>query len=144
MRRIGSSGRLIAALDFFNPRPYIAGAWILALATAGCTVGRYYTNTPLQGDPAALIQGQSTKGDVLRLFGPPTRITHQTGGDAFVYTYQQLNTSTFRVQDPVVGYNWFTYNRQIDRRDTLVVLFDFTGIVRSYAVNHHVEDMPPL
>jgi len=118
----------------------IAMAW----CTAGCTIGRYYTNTPLIGDPSALVQGESTKSDVLRLFGPPTTVTHQTNGDTFTYSYEQLNTSTLQVRDPVIGYNWFTYNRQIDRRDTLMVLFDFTGIVRSYAVNHQVADIPPL
>jgi hypothetical protein len=114
------------------------------MVASGCTIGRYYNNAPLRAAPAAIVEGQSTKSDVLRQFGPPTQIMHQTGGDAFVYTYQQYNYSSFRVQDPILGYNWFSYSRQLENRDRLLVLFDFTGIVRSVAIEHQVEDMPVL
>jgi len=117
---------------------------LITFGAGGCTIGRYYTNTPLRGDPAMLVEGRTTRSEVLRLFGPPTTITHQTDGDAFVYLYRQINASTFRLRDPVIGYNWFTYDRQVDRRDTLVVILDFTGVVQSYAIDHRVEDMPPL
>jgi outer membrane protein assembly factor BamE (lipoprotein component of BamABCDE complex) len=119
-------------------------ALALACLAAGCTIGRYYYGTPLQADPSVLVQGQSTKSDVLRLLGPPVRITHQTNGDAFVYVYERQNSSSFRVTDPVTGTNWFTYSRLLDDRDTLLVLFDFTGVVRGVAEDHHVEHMPPL
>jgi hypothetical protein len=115
-----------------------------AVVVNGCTIGRYYNGAPLRAEPAAIVEGQSTRGDVLRQFGPPTQIMHQTDGDAFVYTYQQYNYSSFRVQDPVLGYTWFTYSRQLENRDRLLVLFDFTGVVRSVAIDHHVADMPPL
>ena len=115
-----------------------------ALLLGGCTIGRYYNGAPLRAAPSSLVEGQSTKHDVLRLFGPPTQITHQTDGDAFVYTYVQDNYSSFRVQDPILGVNWFTYTRQLENRDRLLVLFDFTGVVRSVAIDHHVEEMPVL
>ena len=57
----------------------------------------------MRAEPSTLVQGQSTKSDVLRLFGPPTQIMHQTDGDAFVYTYRQYNYSSFHVQDPREG-----------------------------------------
>ena len=117
---------------------------LTATAAAGCTIGRYYTGVPLRGEPSALVEGESTRSDVLRLFGPPTEITHQPSGDAFVYRYQQENTSTLRLQDPVTGVNWFTYSRDLNQRDTLVVIFDFTGVVRSYAVDHRTEELPEL
>jgi len=82
--------------------------------------------------------------DVLRLFGPPTQIIHRTDGDAFEYTYQQYNYSSLQLQDPITGINWFTYTREFDNRDRLLVLFDFTGVVRSVAVDHHVGEMPVL
>jgi outer membrane protein assembly factor BamE (lipoprotein component of BamABCDE complex) len=116
----------------------------VSLLCGACTIGRYYTGAPLRGDASALIEGQSTKSDVLRLFGPPTGISHQTDGDAFVYLYVKQNTSTLNVRDPVIGYTWFTYSRSLSNRDTLVVLFDFRGIVRSVAVAHEVEEMPVL
>src|SRR5262245_50207238 len=124
--------------------PWRTAALACCLWLSGCTIGRYYTGAPLRAEPSAVIEGQSTKSDVLRLFGPPTQINHQSDGDAFVYLYRQQNTSTFRVQDPFIGFNWFTYSRYLDSRDTLVVFFDFAGIVRNVAVDHQVEEMPIL
>jgi outer membrane protein assembly factor BamE (lipoprotein component of BamABCDE complex) len=116
----------------------------LVLLVTGCTVARYYRGAPLHGEPSALVEGQSTKSDVLRMFGPPTLITHQTDGDAFVYTYQQQNFSSFTVQEPFTGQRIFTFRRQLDNRDTLVVFFDFVGVVRGVAADHQTEHMPPL
>lgn len=116
----------------------------LALLVSGCTIGRYYKDAPLRADPSALVEGRSTKSDVLHLCGPPTRIEHQTDGDAFIYTYQQQNLSSITLQEPITGQRLFTYRRQLDNRDTLVVLFDFAGVVRAVAIDHHVEDMPPI
>lgn len=116
----------------------------LALLSTGCTVARYYNGVPLRGDPAVVVEGQSTKGDVLRLFGPPQQITHQTDGDAFVYAYERQNYSSIRLRDPITGTTWFTYTRQLGSQDRLVVLFDYTGIVRGVAVDHHTEEMPVL
>ena len=121
----------------------LAGAAAFLLLS-GCTIARYYTGNPLRDAPTHLVEGQSTKHDVLQLFGPPTQITHQTNGDAFVYTYEQYNYSSFQVRDPILGYTWFTYTRQHDNRDRLLVLFDFTGVVRDVAVDHQVGDMPVL
>jgi hypothetical protein len=114
------------------------------MLVSGCTVARYYQDVPLRGDPSVLVEGQSTKSDVLRLFGPPQQIQHQTNGDTFVYAYEQTNYSSLRLQDPITRINWFTYIRQLDNHDRLVVLFDFAGVVRGVAVDHHTQDMPVL
>lgn len=121
-----------------------AASFVALAGLGGCTVARYYQDVPLRGDPAALVEGHSTKSDVLRLFGPPQRIEHQTDGDTFVYAYERENYSSFRVQDPITGINWFTYTRQLDNHDRLVVLFDYAGTVRGIAVDHHTEEMPVL
>jgi len=113
-------------------------------AAAGCTIGRYYNGAPLRAEPSAIVQGQSTKSDVLRQFGPPTQIMHQTDGDAFVYLYEQYNYSSFRLQDPITRISWFTYSRSLDNRDRLLVMFDFTGVVRGVAIDHQVAAMPSL
>ena len=123
---------------------YLASVVALAALANGCTIGRYYAGAPLHGDPAALVEGQSTKSDVLRLFGPPTQMTHQTDGDAFVYAYERENLSSFTITEPFSGQRLFTYRRDLDNRDALVVLFDFTGVVRGVAVDHRTEQMPPL
>ena len=123
----------------------LAGAGcVLVCTTAGCTIGRYYYGAPLRAEPTALVEGQSTKHDVLQLFGPPTQIMHATNGDAFVYTYEQYNYSSFHLQDPITGINWFTYSRELENRDRLLVLFDFAGVVHSVAVDHQVAEMPAL
>jgi len=121
--------------------------WLLLglLLTAGCTtIGRSYRGVPLRGDPSAIVEGQSTKSDVLRLFGPPDVINHQTTGDAFVYRYRRQNSTQVRVQDPITNINWFTYNRLNEQFDRMVVIFDFIGIVRGVAHEQNVEDMPIL
>jgi len=114
------------------------------LIASGCTIGRAYIGAPLRAEPTTLVEGESTKHEVLQLFGPPTQILHQTDGDAFVYTYEQYNYSSLRVEDPITRINWFTYTRQLENRDRLVVLFDFTGVVRRVAIDHQVEAMPVL
>lgn len=111
----------------------------------GCVITRYYAGAPLHGDPAVVVKGQSTKSDVLQLFGPPTQITHQTDGDAFVYAYGRWNYSSITVAEPIfTGQRIFTYTRGFDGRDTLVVLFDFYGVVRGVAVQHQTGKMPAL
>jgi hypothetical protein len=117
---------------------------VVALLSGGCTIARWYSGVPLHGDPAVLVQGESTKSDVLRLFGPPTQITHQTDGDAFVYAYDRWNYSSLTVVEPITGQRVFSYTRGFNNRDRLVVLFDFYGVVRGVAVEHRTEKMPPL
>lgn len=117
---------------------------VAATLASGCTVARYYQDVPLRGDPSVLVEGESTKSDVLRLFGPPQQIQHQTNGDTFVYAYERTNYSSLRLQDPITRINWFTYIRQLDNHDRLVVLFDFAGVVRGVAVDHHTQEMPVL
>lgn len=122
------------------------GLGLLALVAGlpGCTIARYYEGQPLRGDPWRIKQGESTRSEVLREFGPPTLIMHQTNGDAFVYEYERLNYSSFKLQDPITGINWFTYTRQFDNRDRLLVVIDFTGVVRDVAIDHQVDAMPSL
>ena len=124
--------------------PSLLWACALALSAGGCTVARFYNGAPLRSDAAGIVEGASTKSDVLRLFGPPTFIEHQTDGDAFVYRYAQENFSSITIQEPFSGQRLFTYRRQFDNRDTLVVLLDFVGVVRGVSIDHRVEDMPLL
>jgi len=126
---------------YFRALVILAG---VALLNQGCTIARWYSGAPLHGDPAVLVKGQSTKGDVLQLFGPPTQITHQTDGDAFVYAYDRWNYSSLTVAEPITGQRVFTYTRGFNSRDRLVVLFDYFGVVRGVAVEHETQRMPPL
>lgn len=122
----------------------IAGVVALTLAAPGCTIARYYSGVPPRAEASVLVEGESTKSDVLRVFGPPTQITHQTDGDAFVYAYDRINFSSITLQEPITGQRVFTYRREFDNRDRLIVLFDFGGVVRGVAAEHQTEHMPPL
>lgn len=139
----GAAG-LVRRVRWLQPALRAGALAGLICATAGCTIGRYYNGAPLRAEPTAIVQGQSTKSDVLRQFGPPTQIMHQTDGDAFVYLYEQYNYSSFHLQDPITAINWFTYSRSLDNRDRLLVTFDFTGVVRGVAIDHQVAAMPSL
>jgi hypothetical protein len=116
----------------------------VAAAVGGCTVERYYIGAPLRGDPAVLVKGESTKADVLRLFGPPFRITYQTDGDAFMYMYDRENYSSITLREPISGQMIFSYHRDFSMRDSLVVLFDYAGVVNGVAVDHRTEELPAL
>ena len=126
----------------FRALVVIAG---VAFLNGGCVIGRWYSGVPLHGDPAVLVKGESTKADVLQVFGPPTQITHQTDGDAFVYAYDRWNYSAIILAEPIfTGQRIFTYTREFDNRDRLVVLFDFYGVVRGVAAQHETQQMPHL
>jgi hypothetical protein len=116
----------------------------VTLLEGGCTIARWYSGVPLRGDPAVLVKGESTKSDVLQLFGPPTQMAHQTDGDAFIYAYDRWNYSSLTVAEPITGQRLFTYTWGFNNRDRLVVLFDYFGIVRGVAVERETEKMPPL
>jgi len=124
--------------------PLAIVAVTVAVLVGGCTVGRYYRGVPLRADPNSLQEGESTRRDVLRLFGPPDRILQNASGDTFIYEYERENYSSFRLQDPVIRFTWFTYSRSLGQRDRLVVVFDLSGVVRGVAVDQHTEDLPML
>ena len=118
---------------------------LLATMAAGCTIGRSYQGVPLVADPSLIVAGESTKSDVLRVFGPPEQIAHQTDGDAFIYRYSQQNFSSITIEEPVfTGMMLFSYRRQFDAGDRMVVLFDFDGVVRAVAMENQTEDLPLL
>ncbi len=134
-----------------TPEPLIS--WTLARATCalalilalnGCTIARWYSGVPPRAESTVLVQGQSTKSEVLQIFGAPTQIAHQTDGDTFIYTYDRWNYSSFTIAEPFTGQRIFSYTRGFNNRDRLVVLFDYGGVVRAVAVEHETKAMPRL
>lgn len=112
---------------------------------AGCTITRLYGGVPFRGDPAQIVQGKSTRSDVLRILGPPDSIEHQVWGDAFVYRYRQVNSASITIDDIFfTGQTIFSFGRTFDRSDTIVVLFDFSGVVSGIAVSRYTQDLPAL
>ncbi|HYD47524.1 MAG TPA: hypothetical protein VEB21_04220 [Terriglobales bacterium] len=125
-------------------RPAI-GLLVLVLLLAGCSIGRTYSGVPLRGDPQRLVEGRSTRTEVLAELGPPEAIIHQTSGDAFVYRYRQINSSSLTINDPFfLRQPVFSYSREHRASDTLVVLFDFHGTVRSIVRDRDTEELPFL
>ena len=124
--------------------PLAIAAVAVAMLIGGCTIGRYYRGVPLRADPNGLQEGESTRHDVLNVFGPPDRILQNASGDTFIYEYERENYSSFRLQDPIIRFTWFTYSRSLGQRDRLVVVFDLGGVVRGVAVDQHTEELPML
>jgi hypothetical protein len=123
----------------------ILTAAILLSGSSGCTITRLYGGAQLRGDPAQIIEGKSTRSDVLKLLGPPDSIEHQVWGDAFVYRYRQINSASITVEDFMfTGQTIFTFGRTFDNTDTLIVLFDVEGIVNGVASDTDTEQMPLL
>lgn len=129
-----------------------AGAGLLALAftlssavcvAAGCTVTRVYRGSPLRAEPeAALLPGATTKEEVLRVFGPPDGLARQMDGDVFVYRYRRTNTSSFRIEEPVVtGFQLFRYTRSFEKHDSLVLLFGAQGVLREYGYAEGTDEL---
>lgn len=112
---------------------------------SGCTITRLYGGAQLRGDPAQIVKGESTRGEILELLGPPDSIEHQVWGDAFVYRYRQVNSASITIDDFLfTGQTIFSFGRTFDHSDTLIVLFDFNGVVNAVAVDRDTDDLPLL
>ncbi len=118
---------------------------LLVQLCSGCTITRLYGGAQFRGDPAEIREGQSTRSDVLKLLGPPDAIEHQVWGDAFVYRYRQINSASITIDDFFfTGQTIFSFERTFDNSDTLIVLFDFDGIVNGIAADRDTDEMPLL
>ena len=113
------------------------------LAAPGCSVSRTYKGSKIRAIPAEhLIPGKTTKSQVLRIFGPPDEIMPQHDGDLFAYRYGRKNTESFKVEEPIfTGLQLFKYSLSRQKRDSLVVLFDEEGVVRSFAFSNGTEEL---
>jgi outer membrane protein assembly factor BamE (lipoprotein component of BamABCDE complex) len=100
----------------------------------GCSIGRVYIGSEIRDDPKEKIKtGSTTKSEILETFGPPDRIQKQYDGDIFVYAYLRKNSSKFTIEEPyITNLTLFQYSRIQQKKDSLVILFDKEGIVKSY------------
>ncbi len=100
----------------------------------GCSLGRVYIGSEIRDDPKEKIKtGFTTKSEILETFGPPDRIQKQYDGDIFVYAYLRKNSSKFTIEEPyITNLTLFQYSRIQQKKDSLVILFDKEGIVKSY------------
>ena len=124
----------------------LLAAALLATSALGCTITRLYRGSPLRAAPEAqLVPGESTKEQVLRVFGPPDGIARQLDGDLFVYRYVRTNTNTLRIEEPVfTGIRLFSYTRSREKHDSLVVLFGPGGVLREYGYREGTGELGGL
>jgi hypothetical protein len=117
---------------------------LLGMLLSGCEVVRVYQGSQLTADPYEWINsGQTTKADVLRVFGPPDLIQRQLDGDVFTYAYLRKDTRTFTIEEPVItDLEFLSYTRIDEKTDRLVVLFDRAGIVSAFGYRRSTEELP--
>lgn len=127
-------------------RGALLGLLLAMLAGPGCTIRRTYVGAPVRMEAlAAVIAGQTTKGEVLTRLGPPDGIVRQFDGDIFVYRYVRQNSATFRLEEPVfTNIEFFTWTRSEQRYDSIVVLFDEVGVVSEVGSAQGTEEMRPF
>ena len=128
------------------PRNRRASAWLLGVAAAaalcGCTIERSSQGSRITADPNEwIINGRTTKADVLRIFGPPDRIQRQLDGDVFTYSYLSKYSREFAVEEPASDLG-FSYKRTDEKADRLVVLFGKEGVVSGFGYRRGTVEMP--
>ena len=117
-------------------------AAVVSLAT-GCTIVRTYVGNELPPPAdAQLVPGKTTKADVLRDLGPPDRLVRQYEGDVFVYAYIRRNLSRFDLSEPVfTRLRVFSYEKEQEKSDRLVLLFDRAGILTGAGFRRGTEQL---
>ena len=88
---------------------------LLIVACAGLTIGREF----LSPSADMIRAGQTTKADLLRIFGEPTEVGLDTGDQTWTWLYGRLNQQL---------------------RKQLTVRFDDRGVVKSYSFNSSFPD----
>ena len=116
---------------------------LFMIFTWGCTIGRVYIGSEIRDDPKEKVQaGLTTKSDILSIFGPPDRVTHQYDGDIFVYAYLRKNSTKFVIEEPyITNTTFFTYTRIQEKKDHLVILFDKNGVVKNYGYQRGTQEL---
>lgn len=114
------------------------------VALGGCTIGRWYVGSPVEYEPGQVLTvGETGKGEVLSLFGPPDRILRQREGDVFIYRYEQRNTSQLDISEPIRGFTLFRWDKVQDKSDRLMVFFDVGGLVSAFGYRHGRSELEP-
>jgi hypothetical protein len=117
----------------------------LALSVAvlsACEIERISQGARLRADPHEwIVNGSTSRGDVLRIFGPPDRIQRQMDGDIFTYSYMRKEGRSFSLEAPRTDLG-VSYKKVDEKHDRLVVLFDRGGIVSGYGYRAATDEFP--
>jgi outer membrane protein assembly factor BamE (lipoprotein component of BamABCDE complex) len=115
---------------------------VLILFSACTTMRKTYVGHPVEIDPDDVItRGSTNKGEVLGILGPPTRILRQYDGDLFVYEYIYEKGFKIVIEEPVItDIKLFTYIKNDEKRDLLVILFNKQGVVVNYGISRYATN----
>ncbi len=68
---------------------------LLLILTCGCATTKVETGTDIK-EPAKVIKaGTTTREEVIKAFGQPSKVSSKDGGEELVYEYQTVATPTF-------------------------------------------------
>jgi outer membrane protein assembly factor BamE (lipoprotein component of BamABCDE complex) len=124
-------------------RRILALMFLLIMAVCSCRIGRVYIGSEIKDDPRErIVVGATTKSEILKIFGPPYRVHKQYDGDVFVYDYVRKNSSSLTVEEPVfTNITFFEFKRIQEKKDSLVILFDKDGVVKSYGYHRGTTEL---
>ncbi len=116
---------------------------LLTTMTWGCTIGRMYVGSEIKDDLQDKIAvGATTKSDILSIYGPPDTVHRQYDGDVFIYRYFRRNTSALDLKEPIVTrLTIFSYSGVQQKDDSLLILFDKEGVVKSFGYHRGTGEM---
>lgn len=124
----------------------ILALMVLSIITVcSCRIGRVYIGSEIKDDPRErVVIGATTKSEILKIFGPPYRVQKQYDGDIFVYDYFRKNSTTLTLEEPVfTNITFFEFKRIQQKKDSLVILFDKDGVVKSYGYHRGTMELTP-
>ncbi len=118
---------------------------LLIITVCSCRIGRLYIGSEIKDDPRErVVIGATTKSEILKVFGPPYRVQKQYDGDIFVYDYFRKNSTTLTLEEPVfTNITFFEFKRIQQKKDSLVILFDKDGVVKSYGYYRGTTELTP-
>ena len=120
---------------------------VIALAALpACSVTRVYKGQEIRIIPQEHLRvGVTTKGDVLRLFGPPSGLSERRDGEVFVYTYERRNAESLEIEEPVfTGIELFSYTRSRRKEDRLMIFFNGADVVKEYGFTRGTRELDGL
>jgi len=110
-------------------------AAVLMATSVACTQVRVSVGSVPRAEPCEWVrEGQSTRADVLRVFGPPDRIERHRVGEVFSYEFSRRMSRSLTLGDPfVTQLILFGFTRTAELTQRFVVMFDRQGIVENVA-----------
>ncbi len=127
-------------------RSLLALTLLLTTMTGGCVIGRLYVGSDIKDDfQDKIAVGITTKSEILKIYGPPDTVRRQYDGDVFIYRYVRRNSSSLNIIEPVfTRLTIFSYSRLQQKDDSLVILFDKDGAVKSYGFHQGTSELTPF